>query len=98
MKTVTTTSEQSYYEIFSDQIAQCKSKKDYKKLCRLMLKKFEVIDKVDANQWRVFSSLVGSDLYSYGIALAIKMYILEQRGVPVDILTVETLQDSMPKT
>lgn len=98
MKTVTTTSEQSYYEIFSDQIAQCKSKKDYKKLCRLMLKQFEVIDKVDANQWRVFSSLVGSDLYSYGIALAIKMYILEQRGVPVDILTVETLQDSMPKT
>ena len=63
-----------------------------------MLKQFEVIDKVDANQWRVFSSLVGSDLYSYGIALAIKMYILEQRGVPIDILTVETLQDSMPKT
>lgn len=98
MKTVTTTSEQSYYEIFSDQFAQCKSKKDYKKLCKLMLKQFEVIDKVDANQWRVFSSLVGSDLYSYGIALAIKMYILEQRGVPVDILTIETLQDSMPKT
>lgn len=88
---------ESYYDIFVEKFAKCKSKKDYKKLCKMMLKQLDVIDKVDANQWKIFSSLVGSDLYSYGIAMAIKMFIMEQQGVPVDVVTIEMPKDPQTK-
>ena len=88
---------ESYYDIFAEKFAKCESKKDYKKLCKMMLKQLDVIDKVDANQWKIFSSLVGSDLYSYGIAMAIRMYIMEQQGVPVDVVTIEMPKDPQTK-
>lgn len=90
-------SEQTYYEIFAEKFSKCESKKDYKKLCKMMLKQFDVIDRVDANQWRIFSSLIGSDMYSYGIAMAIKMYILEQQGIPVDIVSIVKSPETQAK-
>ena len=89
---------ETYYDIFAEKFNHCKSKKDYKKLCKMMLKQFDVIDKVDANQWKIFSSLVGSDLYSYGIAMAIKMFIMEQQGIPVDVVTIEMPKETQPNT
>ena len=89
---------ETYYDIFAEKFHQCESKKDYKKLCKMMLKQLDVIDKVDANQWKIFSSLVGSDIYSYGIAMAIKMFIMEQQGIPVDIVAVEMPKDTQPNT
>ena len=81
--------EQSYKEIFTKKYKNCKSKKDYKKLCKDMIFQFDVIDKVDENQWKIFSTLFGEDNYSQGLALALKMYLLEQQGISCDILTIE---------
>lgn len=81
--------ETSYKEIFEKKLKDCKSKKDYKKLCKQMLLQFDTIDHIDQNQWRLFSEILGEDLYSQIIALSIKMYILEQQGIPCDILSIE---------
>ena len=78
----------SYQDIFSEKFKNCKSKKDYKKLCKSMIQQFEVIDRVDENQWKIFSSMIGSDTYAEGLALAIKMYILELQGISTDIISV----------
>lgn len=80
---------QSYRDIFSTKLKGCKSKKDYKKLCKEMIVQFGVIDKVDANQCQIISSMIGSDNYTKAMALAIKMYILERQGIPYDFLSVE---------
>lgn len=85
---------QSYRDIFARKMKQCKSKKDYKKLCKEMIFQFGVIDKIDENQYKVFSSLIGSDNYLRGMASAIKMYLLEKQGVSFDIISQEdTFQD-----
>lgn len=80
--------EQSYHDIFAKKYKKCKSKKDYKKLCQEMIFQYDVIDKVDENQCKIFSSIIGQDAYLEGIALAIKMYILEQQGVSCDIISL----------
>lgn len=77
---------ESYQELFYDKMQKCKSKKDYKRLCKEMIKQFEVIDCVEANQYKIFSSMVGSDNYIKGMSLAIKMYILQRQGVYMDIV------------
>lgn len=78
---------ESYYETFSRKYRKCKSKKDYKKLCREMINLYGVIDQVDENQWKIFSSVMGEEKYIEGLALAIKMYILEQQGISCDIVS-----------
>lgn len=80
---------QSYHDTFSTKMKKCKSKKDYKKLCKEMIFQYGVIDKVDENQWKIFSSLIGSDNYLKGQALALKMYLLEQQGITFDIVSYE---------
>ena len=82
---------QTYYELYSKKYKKCKSKKDYKKLCKEMIYHYGVIDQIDANQWKIFSSLIGEDEYFKGIALAIKMYILESQGVECDIVSCENI-------
>lgn len=78
---------ESYFETFSRKYKKCKSKKDYKKLCREMIYLFDAIDCIDNNQWKIFSSLIGEDEYVKGVALAIKMYILEKQGISCDIVS-----------
>lgn len=78
---------QSYQDIFSAKLKKCKSKKDYKRLCKEMILQYKVIDEVDENQFRVFSSLIGADNYIKGQALAIKMYILDKEGIPYDVVS-----------
>lgn len=85
----------SYYDIFQPKYDKCKSKKDYKKLCKEMMKQLEVIDKVDNNQWEIFSSLIGYDLYAQGVAPAIKMYVYELNGIPFDIITIHDKQSDI---
>ena len=85
---------QSYHDIFSNKLKKCKSKKDYKKLCKEMVFQFGVIDKIDANQGRILSSLVGTDKYLKVITLAIKMYLLEKQGLPCDIISFEEETDN----
>ncbi len=79
---------QSYQDIFSQKLKKCESKKDYKKLCKEMICQFEVIDKIEENQWEIFSSMIGPDAYIEAQSLAIKMYILEQQGVDCSVITV----------
>lgn len=79
----------SYYNIFAKKYMACKSKKDYRKLCKFMLKQFDVIDGVDEKQWQLFSSLIGTDTYIKILSLSLKMYMLEQQGIPYDIVSVE---------
>jgi hypothetical protein len=79
----------SYYSVFKAKAKKCNSKKDYKRLCKEMLLQFDAIDKVDEHQWQIFSSILGEDAYSQGKELAVKMYILDQYGIPYDILSVE---------
>ena len=78
----------SYQEIYATKLNKCKSKKDYKKLCKEMISQFGVIDKVAENQWKIFSSMIGSDTYLEGVALAIKMYILEMQGISMDFVPI----------
>ena len=80
---------QTYYDMYSQKYKKCKSKKDYKKLCKEMIFHYGVLDKIDANQWKIFSSLIGEDEYLKGVALAIKMYILESQGIECDIVSYE---------
>ena len=79
---------QSYQDMFTVQLKSCKSKKDYKRLCKQMIKQFEVIDRVEENQWRVFASTIGPDAYIEGMTLALEMYVLEQQGIPCDIVSI----------
>lgn len=79
----------SYYDTFSSKMKKCKSKKDYKKLCKSMLYQFDAIDHIDANLWKVFSSTVGEDIYVGALSAAVEMYILEKRGVRCEVLSIE---------
>ena len=78
---------ETYHETFSRKYRKCKSKKDYKKLCREMINLYGVIDQVDENQWKIFSSVLGEEKYIEGLALAVKMYILEKQGISCDIVS-----------
>ena len=80
----------SYHNTFSAKYKQCKNKKDYKKLCKEMIFQFGVIDKLDENQWKIMSATLGENTYSIIQATAIKMYLLEQQGIPCEILTIES--------
>jgi hypothetical protein len=80
--------ETSYRDIFVKKMKSCKSKKDYKKLCKEMIFQYGVIDKIDANQWKLLSEIMGEDTYAQVVALSIKMYLLEQQGVGCDILSI----------
>lgn len=88
---------ESYQTIFYDKLKKCKSKKDYKRLCKEMIKQFEVIDDVEANQYRIFSSMIGSENYLKGMALAIKMYMLQRQGVYMDIIDLSEDYDGIDK-
>ena len=79
----------SYYEIFASKMKKCKSKKDYKKLCKEMLYQFDAVDHIDENMWKIFSSTIGEDVYTDAMSAAIKMYILEKQGIICDILSIE---------
>lgn len=79
----------SYYNTYSRKLKKCKSKKDYKRLCKLMLSQLAVIDSVDENMWKIFASTIGEDAYSEALALAIRMSMLERSGIPCDILSIE---------
>ena len=79
----------SYKDIFTEKYKECDSKKDYKHLCKEMLYQFEVIDRIDENQWKLLSSIIGEEAYSRVLALAIKMYLLERQGISCDLLTIE---------
>lgn len=83
---------QSYHDIFAAKLAKCRRKKDYQQLCDDMLRQFEVIDAVDSLQWEVFSSMIGPDAYAEGLATAIKMYILKQKGIPYNLVSVVDIQ------
>jgi len=78
-----------YQELFTAKYKKCKSKKDYKRLCKEMLCQFEAIDGVERKQWLIFSSMIGEDAYTSAMALAIKMYLLEKQGCNVEVLTYE---------
>lgn len=78
---------ETYHETFSRKYRKCKSKKDYKKLCREMINLYDVIDQVDENQWKIFSSVMGEEKYIEGLALAVKLYILEKQGISCDIVS-----------
>ena len=83
---------QSYHDIFSARLSMCRRKRDYVQLCEDMVRQFEVIDDVDNNQWEVFSAMIGSEAYAEGLATAIKMYILKQKGIPYDLVSVVDIQ------
>jgi hypothetical protein len=86
---------QSYCDIFSDKMKKCKSKKDYKRLCKEMIVQFDAIDHVDENKWQIFSSMIGEDNYLKGQAMAVKMYILEKQGIPFALVPEHiTLDDN----
>lgn len=85
---------QSYHDIFSDKLKSCKSKKDYKRLCKEMISQLGVIDKVDANQGRILSSMIGPENYTKAMALAIKMYLLERKGIPCEYISIEEELDN----
>ena len=85
---------QSYHDIFATKLKKCKSKKDYKKLCKEMIVQFDAIDHIDKNQCRILSSMVGTDNYLKAMALAIKMFLLEKQGIPFDVISFEEELDN----
>lgn len=85
----------SYYDIFSAKLKKCHSKKDYKHLCKEMIWQFDAIDHVDENKWKIFSSLIGQDTYLRGQMLAVKMYVLDQQGIPYDMVAMTDDSDIM---
>lgn len=83
----------SYQESFLCKYKKCKSKKDYKKLCKDMLFQYKVIDGVDANLYKILSEMIGEDSYYEVLAMAIKMYILDSRGIPYEMIPIDISQD-----
>ena len=81
----------SYKDIFYTKYKKCKSKKDYKKLCKEMIFQFDTIDKIDENQWKIFTTLLGTETYTECIAMAIKMYLLNQQGIATDVFSCEDI-------
>ena len=81
--------ETSYREIFEKKLKKCKSKKDYKRLCKQMIFQLGVIDKIDENEWKLLTPMIGEDTYAKVLALSLKMYLLECQGISCDILSVE---------
>ena len=81
----------SYQELFSKKLKHCKSKKDYKILCKEMIYQYGVIDKVDANQAIILTSLLGEESYMQVITTSIKMYILDSKGIPYDLVSIQNL-------
>lgn len=79
----------NFYEMFEHAYKKCKSKKDYKKLCKKMLKQFDVVDGVTDAQTRILTHMLGEDKYLSIIALSIKLYLLELQGIPYDIVSIE---------
>lgn len=74
--------QESYNELFTRKLKKCTSKKDYKRLCKEMIRQLTLIDKIDENLWKIFASTVGEDVYPKALAMAIQMYVLEQQGFP----------------
>ena len=85
---MTNESLRTYQDIFTEKYKKCKSKKDYKKLCKAMIKQYEVIDQVDENQWQIFSNLIGPETYLKAVAMSIKMFVLQQHGIPCDVISL----------
>ena len=83
----------SYHDTFSVKYKKCKNKKDYKRLCKEMIFQLGVIDALDDNQWKIMSATLGEDAYSQIQAAAIRMYLLDQQGIPYDILTIESIPE-----
>lgn len=84
----------NFYEMFEHAYNKCKSKKDYKKLCKKMLKQFDVIDGVTNAQTKILTHMLGEDKYLSIVALSIKIYLLELQGIPYDIVSIErSLED-----
>lgn len=83
----------SYVEMFNKQLASCKKKKDYKKLCKRMINQFSVIEKIDNNQFEIFSSIIGSDNYLKLVALSVKLYLLQEYEANLDSPITEELDD-----
>lgn len=77
---------QTYYDLYCKRYKKCKSKKDYKKLCKDMILHMDILDKLEVNHHRIFGSMLGEDTYMEGLALAIKMYMLEEQGINCDII------------
>lgn len=83
----------SYTDMFTKKLENCEKKKDYKKLCKEMITQFEVIDKIDITQFKLFSSIMGAENYIKVVTLAAKIYLLQEQGCDlVDIIT-EQLDD-----
>ena len=83
----------SYSDMFSKKLETCDKKKDYKKLCKEMIAQFEVIDKIDYNQFKIFSSIIGSDNYTKVLTLAVKLYLLEEQGYDLIDMVAEEIDD-----
>ena len=81
--------QESYNEMFTQKYKKCQSKKDYKKLCKEMIRQLTLIDKIDANLLRIFAATMGEDVYPKALAMAIQMYLIEQQGISCDLLTYE---------
>lgn len=88
--------QESYNEMFTRKYRKCHSKKDYKKLCKEMIRQLTLIDKIDENLWKIFASTCGEDVYPKALAAAIQMYLLEQQGISCDILTYEVVTPNDP--
>lgn len=82
-----------YQEIYRSRYKKCKSKKDYKKLCKDMLLQLDVIDRIDENQFKIISQMVGEEGCYEILALAIKMYVLDKQGIPYEMISVEDPED-----
>lgn len=84
------------HELYDLKLSRCKSKKDYKRLCKKMIKHMEVTDGISEYTWGIMAKLIGEDNYAKVQALAISAYIAKARGYDVDIdsLDISKLEDA----
>lgn len=83
----------TFYGRFRRKYKSCKSKKDYKHLCKELLALCDAIDKIDENRWKIFAPMIGEEKYLQGLTLSVKMYLLEQNGVSCDVIHCEIDDD-----
>lgn len=83
----------SLKEQYQRQFKSCESKKDYKRLCKKMIKQMDAIDFISTTLWDMLSEIIGDDNCSKLVSVAMQAYIARSKGYNVKIQPVHLDDD-----
>lgn len=73
---------------FKKSMGNCKSKKDYKKLCKKMLNQIEAMDCTSDYMRTILSEIIGEDNYYNLLSVALQAYVAKSKGYDIHLETI----------